>query len=531
MLIRYICVCILSLVLVTSCDRGPAPQITWKPEFVYTEALVHDHSSVKLKAVLKKEVPANTECSFYYGRTKVSMSKIDAICEGEEFTVELFDLTPATSYVFKACVSNGLNMSFSDVAAFVTRHMSEPEPEPEVPEPEDPEPEDPELPVFEVLTTKLDISSTEQFISIDISANVDYDVIIPDGVDWLTCLEESFQHCRLSVSTNLSDNIRSCELIFTSQKCDCSYVVALTQQAMEVYHMSCPCFDFAGFLPSISGADRIVSIERIDDNGNILHQYDADDWCIDYPSISDGSRLYVSLRRNTTFRDRVQRMLAKVSSSFSGQLRVKTVLIVVTQYSPFSRIEFECEAVERRCVELWDTDSDGVLSFGEAEQVQSTQSRFTGEDITSFDEFQWFGELVSLADYMFTGTSIKRIVFPRRVRSLPEGIFMNCTLLRDVDLVNVEGVSKKAFMGCTSLENATLKIPVAPDQVFSGCVSLKTCTFKENDNYNGQSYIGFEAFSDCTSLQEISLASKLTEISSCAFSGCMNAETAIHTAR
>ena len=62
-------------------------------------------------------------------------------------------------------------------------------------------------------------------------------------------------------------------------------------------------------------------------------------------------------------------------------------------------IAFADNAVKAICVDNWDTNGDGELSYSEAEAVTSIpQSIFAGNTtITSFDEFQYFTGLTSLS--------------------------------------------------------------------------------------------------------------------------------------
>lgn len=387
--------------------------------------------------------------------------------------------------------------------------------EPDVPSDPDPQPE------FEVLTNDLTISSAAKDFYVTISGNVDYEVIIPEDAGWVKCKAKSAQRCTLSVDMNPAQKDRSCEIVFSSLKHDCRHVVTLTQQAMEVYYRYCPHYMRFYDLDPLPGAEKIISADPIDKNGNVIDYYDGDHWCVTYSSASYGASLNVNLHRNNTINNRTQRILVTAAFSDSGLTENRAVIIVLTQYSSLERMEFQCEAVERRCVELWDTNSDGVLSYGEAEEAQRP-GIFTGTDMTSFDEFQWFVNLRSFSDYMFAGTDLESINLPKHIGFLEEGMFMNCTRLRDIDMSTILlSLDRKTFMGCSSLENAVMARPVAPDQVFSGCTSLKTCTIVDDENtYDCESYIGVEAFKGCGSLQELTLHSNLSEIRSSAFSGC-----------
>ena len=91
------------------------------------------------------------------------------------------------------------------------------------------------------------------------------------------------------------------------------------------------------------------------------------------------------------------------------------------------------------------------------------------------------------------------VVFTDSVKSLPEGVCSDNTVLTSVTLNNVTSIGGGAFSGCTSL---------------SGVHIPSTVTV-----------IGDEAFSGCTSFTSVDIPSSVTDIAARVFAGCSNLST------
>ena len=137
-------------------------------------------------------------------------------------------------------------------------------------------------------------------------------------------------------------------------------------------------------------------------------------------------------------------------------------------------IEFADAKVKETCVALWDTNRDGELSLYEAAAVTDLYDYIWSEDITSFDELQYFVGLESIHGFAHC-INLTSVVLPNSVKTIADEAFSGCTSLASIVIPNsVELIRGEAFKDCSSLTsielpNSLLELYNTP---FSGCSSL-----------------------------------------------------------
>ncbi len=191
-------------------------------------------------------------------------------------------------------------------------------------------------------------------------------------------------------------------------------------------------------------------------------------------------------------------------------------------------ISFVDSAVKAICVDNWDTNGDGELSYAEAAAVTTltpngtnNYSAFRNKPITSFDELQYFTGLTSIEPYAFYNcTSLTSVIIPDSVTSIGNSAFFNCSGLTSVTIGNsVTSIGADAFYNCTSLTSVTIGNSVTSigSNAFGLCRRLTSVTIPDS-----VTSIGNSAFCYCSGLTSVTIGNSVTSIDRFAFEGCFS---------
>ena len=169
------------------------------------------------------------------------------------------------------------------------------------------------------------------------------------------------------------------------------------------------------------------------------------------------------------------------------------------------------------CVDKFDTNGDGEVSYAEAAAVTSLKGLFTDwNTVTSFDEIRYFTNVTS-TEGVFTGLAkLTHITIPDNITTL--GSFQNCSALETVTLPeSLTSLPLSCFSCCYSLKSVNLPvgITVIPNGAFSSCTSLTGIVLPL-----GLQTIDESAFNNCPSLASIVFPSTIASIGSSAFTDC-----------
>jgi hypothetical protein len=223
-------------------------------------------------------------------------------------------------------------------------------------------------------------------------------------------------------------------------------------------------------------------------------------------------------------------------------------------HSQTDPITFADSAVKALCVEHWDSNGDGELSYEEAAQVQDLKDVFREDTtITTFDELQYFTGLTYIGEKAFTQCSnLTSIILPSQVKSIYTHAFSQCTRLIAITIPDgVTSIGYSAFYLCNSLTSLAIPSSVTSINEWNSfaMANLKYITVDENNTvYDSRNNcnaiietatnklvsgcsttvipkdvttIGTSAFYSCYSLESMDIPANITKIGTTAFAWSM----------
>lgn len=117
--------------------------------------------------------------------------------------------------------------------------------------------------------------------------------------------------------------------------------------------------------------------------------------------------------------------------------------------------------------------------------------------------------------------NLTKLTLSEGLKKIGEASFANSPKLNTVVYNTVEAEARSLFTQCTSLEKVTIgpKVLLLPEGIFSGCTALAIVKSDERPG-NTPLSIGASAFSDCNMLELLKLPANTVEIGREAFKGC-----------
>ena len=175
---------------------------------------------------------------------------------------------------------------------------------------------------------------------------------------------------------------------------------------------------------------------------------------------------------------------------------------VITISKSSSNIHFDDSRVKSICVENWDTNKDGELSFEEAAAVISIQRIFSNNKyIESFDELKYFTQITTIDHSAFANCeNLWQITLPANITSIETDAFYKTALTAITIPKKVQSKGASAFKDCEALSNVT----------FEKGSMLQEIKAPEMSG----------AFENCTQLTTIELPASLISLSGGVFKGC-----------
>ena len=183
-------------------------------------------------------------------------------------------------------------------------------------------------------------------------------------------------------------------------------------------------------------------------------------------------------------------------------------------------IDFADQVAKYACVEKFDTDGDGEISYAEAAAVTDVTDLFTDwNTVKSFDEFQYFTSVTAIPNRLFDGcTALESVKIPTGVKTIGSYAFSGCSVLNEIELPEiVTSIGTYAFFQCSKLTSININccIIAIAEGTFQACTSLNKIVIPP-----GVTTIEQYAFCDCTALEDVFMPTSIETIGQRAFAYC-----------
>ena len=137
-------------------------------------------------------------------------------------------------------------------------------------------------------------------------------------------------------------------------------------------------------------------------------------------------------------------------------------------------IDFEDKIAKYACVEKFDKDGDGELSYAEALAVEDLNNLF--EDyvgVTSFEELKYFANVKDLKGCFYGCPKLKNVTIPSTITTIGDNAFRDCAVLSNITIPSTVSIlGNKSFLGCPALSD--IIIPASVTEIGSQCFGAET---------------------------------------------------------
>ena len=191
------------------------------------------------------------------------------------------------------------------------------------------------------------------------------------------------------------------------------------------------------------------------------------------------------------------------------------------EISVLQNIKFADEKMKKLCVQAYDINGDGELSFKEAAATPSEFRGFRYEDrreIQYFDEFKYFTGVKTIGSTAFINSNLSKITLPNSIKVISHHAFAECLSLSSINIPDsVKVIGHYAFEFCKALSSICIPDSVTKiqEQAFRSCENLISVELGK-----GIKTIDKMAFAYCESLPSIILPESITSIGEGAFEYC-----------
>lgn len=197
------------------------------------------------------------------------------------------------------------------------------------------------------------------------------------------------------------------------------------------------------------------------------------------------------------------------------------ITISKSGHSPADIIRFEDINVKKICVQNWDTNNDGELSYAEAAAVTSIGTVFSkNKDIQLFNEFKYFINVTELEEQAFESCSnLWHLSLPSNTSTIGDRALSNCSSLFELQLPSsLTEIGDNSF---SNIGSKSIIIPKAVKKIGEYAFQYAKCETIEFEKNSELEEIGKYAF-EASKIVEICIPAGVSTIQTATFYLCHN---------
>ena len=171
-----------------------------------------------------------------------------------------------------------------------------------------------------------------------------------------------------------------------------------------------------------------------------------------------------------------------------------------------------------------------ILADG-MEKIPDYLAWFSTSETTHLTSVSIPDSVTSIGSYSFANcTALGELSLPDSVTSIDRDAFSGCKKLASIRWSeDLQSIGSSSFENCTALETLSFpkSVKIIDSYAFRGCSSVSSLSFSDNPKGGFLTDIKYNAFENCTALENISFSKNINSLGSYAFSGCSSLEKVI----
>ena len=365
---------------------------------------------------------------------------------------------------------------------------------------------------LDVAITEYEVSTEASTIEVAVDANIDYDVVIAEGCDWISVanVEGNPSHSLLLLAVAENETIyeRSAEVVLKHGDRE---VVLMVKQGADEALLNVD-QEYV-----VEGGETEVVVELESNFSYRVIIPEECDW-VELPATRrakvQSSVVRFMVHRNPTVLDRY------VDIEFADERGTLSKVVRITQRGS-------------HLMDLFEVKDNEILYITTDGNILKPNNSIFGSNMLDNIYENGYGRIVftdavkQLGDKVFENcATIKQIILPNSIESIGNDVFKGCSLLEDIVIPQgVKSIGSSAFRnsGITNItfaEGSVLESIAA--SAFYGCKGVSSVIIPE-----GVKSIGNSAFSNCVNVKAVTLPQSVESLGTNIFGGCKNLESIV----